>query len=128
MSRTVVVEVTAEDIAAGVAQKCELCPVAIALCRAAGSARAYVDGSDICVSPVFDGDESYIWDEAGECPQSVTEFVNAFDGKIDGHEIEMGEEAEMVAGSAANVEGSTRRVFRDPLIVPAVIVAGIVQT
>ena len=80
MSRTVVVEVTAEDIASGVAQKCEHCPIAIALRRAAGSARAYVDGSDIFVSPVFDGDEpSDIWNEAGECPQSVTEFVNAFD-------------------------------------------------
>lgn len=77
MSRRVVVEVTAEDIAAGKKHWCERCPVAIALLRAAGTPRVHVDNDKMAA-----GSWKGVFPPAHlrfEAPDEVYDFMDAFD-------------------------------------------------
>jgi len=79
--RTVVVEVTAEDIEKGEKEECERCPIACALLRSAGTARAFVDGSEMAA-----GDWEGMFPEIAQrvpMPPDAAEFVADFDeGRI----------------------------------------------
>ena len=75
MSRTVVVSVTQEDIAAG--EPCEAlsCPVAIAIRRATGL-RTYVDEDTIALGERYRGGPFVV---SLPPPPEVTRFVDRFD-------------------------------------------------
>jgi len=77
MSRTVVVEVTAGDIAAGKREDCEGCPIACALRRAAGTPRAFVDGAELAAGN-WDGVHPYDSDRV-RMPREAVDFVLDFD-------------------------------------------------
>jgi len=77
MKRVVNIEVTAEDIAAGVREDCFACPIASALLRATGAKRAFVDGGAVAV-----GDwEGFFPPSRMEVPitKEVSSFVHTFD-------------------------------------------------
>ncbi len=75
MSRTVTVEVTAEDIAAGERDSCERCPIAIAVQRT-GLIRVHADADAIWGWP-DDGDDT----ESIGCdtPDIAARFMEDFD-------------------------------------------------
>lgn len=71
MGRTVVVEVTAEDIAAGVPSNCRSCPIAVAIKRH-GFNNPWVDNSRLCFG------QSEV-----RPPRAAREFMEEFDAGID---------------------------------------------
>lgn len=75
------VEVTAEDIAKGVPQECNSCPVAIAVGRACPAAvKVGVDGATIDIYAAWDVESDakseYV---VARTPREVNEFIKRFD-------------------------------------------------
>lgn len=73
--RTVTVTVTAEDIASGEREKCERCPIALALRRATGEPKAYADAVMLAA---ISADENWF---KGATPDKAFRFMCEFDGK-----------------------------------------------
>ena len=75
--RTVVVEVTAEDIAKGKREDCESCPIACALLRAAGTPRAFIDGNEMAAGD-WDGVFPLV-EQRVPVPPDAAGFIADFD-------------------------------------------------
>jgi hypothetical protein len=74
LTKTVRVEVTAEDIKHGAMSDCENCPVAWAFIRATGLDHFKVSVDEITITWPFSDRK-----EAIELPESVSEWISAFD-------------------------------------------------